>query len=251
MTETKATIVQSYWSQVHRVLAELEEQQVVAAAGLVADALRHGGIVHVFGAGHSALLAQEVFYRAGGLVAVRPVLDHRIQFEDGVIESTEFEREPRAAEELARDADFQTGDAGIVISNSGKNVLPVQMAVEMRTAGMKVIALTNLTQSRAERSIHPSGRRLFEFADAVLDNHCPVGDAAVTLAGTNNSMGAVTSIAGAALLHAVFLQAATQLVAEGKPPAIFQSVNVGDGSLERLRSLMQPYEKRIRYYQRR
>lgn len=245
------TVVRSYWSRVRDILAELEEEQVMTAADLVARALRQGGIVHIFGAGHSALLAQEVFYRAGGLVAVRPILDRRIQFEDGAIESTEFERKPGAAEELAAAAGFRNVDVGIVISNSGRNVLPVQMAVEMRSAGMKVIALTNLAQSRAGKSLHASGKRLFELADAVLDNHCPPGDAAVTLQGTENSMGAVSTIAGAALLHAVFLQTAAQLVKEGKPPEIFKSANVGEGSLETLRQLVAPYEERIEYYKRR
>jgi uncharacterized phosphosugar-binding protein len=236
---------------VRDALAELDEQQVIRAAEFVADALRHEGIVHIFGAGHSALLAQEVFFRAGGLVAVRPILDRRIQFADGAIESTEFERQPGAAEELAVAAGFRPVDVGIVISNSGRNVLPVQMALEMRSAGMKVIALTNLAQSEAGKSLHRSGKRLFECADAVLDNHCPTGDAAFSIRGTKHSMGPVSTIAGAALLHAVFLEAATQLAAEGKPPAIFQSANVGDGSLERLRLLVAPYEGRIEYYRQR
>lgn len=251
LVEKHVTVIQSYWNRVQDVLSELDEQQVVHAAELVVETLRQQRIVHIFGAGHSALLAQEVFYRAGGLVAVRPILDRRIQFEDGAIESTEFERKPGAAEDLAARAHFQRGDVGIVISNSGRNVLPVQMAIEMRAAGMKVIALTNLVQSKAGGSLHPSGKRLFECADAVLDNHCPAGDAAVAIAGTINSMGPVSTIAGAALLHAVFLQATTQLVEEGNVPAIFQSANVGDGSLERLRRLVAPYEDRIEYYKRR
>lgn len=244
----EATATQSYWQQVRRVLAELEEQQVNAAADLVVNALRGGGIVHVFGGGHSALLAQEVFFRAGGLVAIRPILDRRIQFEEGAVESTEFERRIGAAEDLAKAAGFKAGDVGIVISNSGRNVLPVQMAIEMRLAGMRVIALTNLAQSMTGKSHHGSGKRLFECCDAVLDNHCPPGDAAVPLLGTNNAMGAVSTIAGAALLHAVMLEAATRLVEQGKPPAVFQSANIGDGSLERLRRLMEPYRDRIQYY---
>ena len=242
------TAIQGYWNRVRDVLAELEEQQAVRAAELVADTLSRDGIVHIFGAGHSALLAQEVFFRAGGLVAVRPILDRRIQFADGAIESTTFERQPGAAEELAGAAGFRSGDLGIVISNSGRNVLPVEMALRMRLAGMKVVALTNVAQSTATKSLHPSGKRLFECADAVLDNHCPTGDAAFAIRGTKHFMGPVSTIAGAALLHAVFLEAATQLVAGGKPPAIFQSANVGDGSLERLRLLVAPYEDRIEYY---
>ncbi len=220
----------------------------MAAAMLVGDALRSGGIVHAFGGGHSALLAQEVFFRAGGLVAIRPILNCRIQFENGALQSTEFERTPGAAEDLAESAKFKAGDVGIVISNSGRNILPVQMAIEMHAAGMRVVGLTNVAQSMGGKSLHPSGKRLLDCCDAVLDNHCPPGDAAVSLPGTANSMGAISTIAGAALLHAVMLQAASRLVEEGKPPAIFQSANVGDGSLQRLRMLMEPYKDRIQYY---
>src|SRR5262249_1729987 len=105
----ETTPTRTYWQQIRRVLGELEEQQVKAAADLVANALYGGGIVHVFGGGHSALLAQEVFFRAGGLVAIRPVLDRRIQFEDGALESTEFERTIGAAEDLAKDAGLKAG----------------------------------------------------------------------------------------------------------------------------------------------
>jgi uncharacterized phosphosugar-binding protein len=237
-----------YLNSVHATLEKLELQQVLSAAELVADALQAGRLIHVFGGGHSALLAQEVFYRAGGLVAVRPMLDRRLQFEDGILQSTEFERMPGAALELAVAAEFRSGDVGIVASNSGRNVLPVEMACHMRAAGMKVIALTNLRQSREGKSLHPSGKRLFECADAVLDNHCPIGDAAVTISGIAAAMGPVSTIAGAALLHAVFIQAAAQLVGRGTVPAVFQSANVGDGSLDEVRSLIAPFQDRIKYY---
>ena len=237
-----------YFNSVRGVLAELEIPQVISAAEIVAAALKSGGLVHVFGAGHSALLAQEVFYRAGGLVAIRPILDRRLQFEDGVLQSTEFERTPGAAQELATSAEFRAGDAGIVASNSGRNILPVEMANQMHSGGLKVIALTNLGQSRAGKSLHPSGKRLFECADAVLDNHCPSGDAAIEIVGISGAMGPISTIAGAALLHAVFIQAAANLVREGSPPEVFKSANTGQGSLDQLRSLIAPYRDRIPYY---
>ncbi|MGH9617108.1 MAG: sugar isomerase domain-containing protein, partial [Acidobacteriaceae bacterium] len=166
---------EQYLQAVRSVLGELELQQVLSAAALVAASLRSGGLIQMFGSGHSLLLAVEVFFRAGGLVAVNPILDRRLQFEGGVIESTEFERTSGAARELARAAGFRAGDVGIVASNSGRNVLPVEIAFQMRAAGMKAIALTNLKQSNAGKSLHVSGKRLFEVVDAVLDNHCPVG----------------------------------------------------------------------------
>lgn len=229
-------------------LEELEIPQILSAAALVANSLRSGGLIHMFGAGHSLLLAIEVFFRAGGLVAVNPILDRRLQFDGGVIESTEFERTFGSAREIARDAGFRGGDVGVVASNSGRNVLPIEIAFQMLSAGMKVIALTNLTQSKGGKSFHASGKMLYEVADAVLDNHCPVGDAAVQIPGISTRMGSVSTIAGSALLHAVFIEAAAQLAGEGNAPDVFQSVNVGAGTLDDLRALVARYGGRIKFY---
>lgn len=237
-----------YLHSVREVLGELEPRQIDRAAALVSSSLGTGGLVHMFGTGHSLLLAVEVFFRAGGLVAVSPILDERLHFENGVVESTEFERTYSAAEELVRGAMFRAGDTGMVISNSGRNVLPIEIALRMRAAGMKVIALTNLNQSKPGTSLHSSGKLLFEVADAVLDNHCPVGDAAVAVPGISERMGPISTIAGSVLLHSVFIEAAAQLAGENQAPSVFRSVNVGNGSLDALRGLIAPYRDRIRFY---
>jgi uncharacterized phosphosugar-binding protein len=237
-----------YCETVRGVLSRLELQQIDAAADLLAAALGRGGIIHIFGSGHSSLLAQEMFYRAGGLVAVNPILDSRLGFERGAIESSEFERSGDSVADLAASAGFRVGDVGIVVSNSGRNALPVEMAERMRAAGLKVIALTNLAQSSAATSRHSSGKRLFELADVILDNHCPVGDAAVKVPGIIRPMGPVSTIAGATLLHSVFLQAAELMAAQGKSAPVFPSANLGSGSLQVLRGLVKPFEGRIRWY---
>ncbi len=240
--------VSAYLATLHVTLKRIRREEIATVGALWAEALERGGIIHAFGTGHSGLLAQEVFYRAGGLVAVNPILDPRLGFERGAIESTTFERSITAAEELARQANFQRGDAGCVISNSGRNALPVEMALRMRHAGMKVVALTNLEQSRAAASRHPSGLRLFEVADAVLDNCCPVGDAAIRVPGIEAPMGPLSTIVGAALLHASFIDAAHRLAERKKPPAVFVSANVNQGEIQNLERLLAPYRERIRFY---
>ncbi len=168
----------SYLASARHVLEEISLEQIREAAELLAAALRSKGIIHVFGSGHSSMLAQEVFFRAGGLVPVSPILNARLGFACGVLESTEFERRVESADLLMRNVSFLSEDVGIVISNSGRNTLPIEIALRMKSAGMKVIALTNLQQSRQAKSRHASGKRLFEVADALLDNRCPPGDAA-------------------------------------------------------------------------
>jgi uncharacterized phosphosugar-binding protein len=237
-----------YLDAARHVAGELDLRQIEEAAQLVATALKDGGIIHAFGCGHSALLAQEIFFRAGGLVAVNPVLGVQLGFERGALESTELERRAESADLLLRGRDFRGTDVGFVISNSGRNALPVEVALRMKSAGMKVIALTNLAQSQQAKSHHPSGKRLFEIADAILDNHCPQGDAAVVIEGIPAAVGPLSTIAGAALLHATLLRAAEALAGEGNPPDTFVSVNVGSGSVDDLKKLFARYRDRIGYY---
>jgi len=240
--------VRAYLATLQVTLGEVRLEEISKAGTILAEALARGGIIHTFGTGHSGLLAQEVFYRAGGLVAVNPILDPRLGFERGALESTAFERSAEAADELARQSNFAPGDAGYVISNSGRNALPVEIAFRMKRAGMKVIALTNFEQSRAAVSRHPSGLRLFEVADVVLDNRCPIGDAAVRVPGIESPMGPLSTIVGATLLHASFIDAARRLTEVGKPPAVFRSANVEHSEIEDLERLLAPYRDRIRFY---
>lgn len=237
-----------FLNAVRAALDRIELPPVRAAAEIIAAALEVGGVIHVFGTGHSSLLAQELFYRAGGLVAINPILDPRLGFECGAFESTAFERTAEGAAELSAKAGFRPDDAGIVISNSGANPLPVEMSIRMKTAGLKVIALTNVAQSRATTSHHTSGKRLFELADVVLHNHVPEGDAAVEIDGMPVRLGPLSTIVGASILHAVIVEAAEMLAAKGRPPAAFTSANTGDVTTDELRRRAEAYQDRIRYY---
>lgn len=237
-----------FLNAVRTALYRIELPPVRAAAQIVSAALEAGGVVHTFGTGHSSLLAQELFYRAGGLVAINPILDPRLGFECGAFESTAFERTTEGADELSEKAGFRAGDAGVIISNSGANALPVEMAIRMKAAGLKVIVLTNVAQSRATTSRHGSGKRLFELADVVLDNHAPVGDAAVDVEGLQVRLGPLSTIVGASILHAVIVEAAEMLAAKGKPPAAFASANAGEVTTDALRRRAEAYQERIRYF---
>ena len=132
-----------------------EQRQNIKLAGvIVADALSTDGIIHTFGTGHSHLIADEAFFRAGGLAAVNPILDERLMFLKGALASTVAEREMGLALNLIERERIEAVDAVIIISNSGRNPAPVEMAIEMRSRGIKVIAITNLEQSCASTPRH-------------------------------------------------------------------------------------------------
>ena len=222
------------------LIHDRERGNIDKAAAVLARAIEEGGLVHCFGPGHSAMIAKEITTRAGGLVPVNQILD----FGGGI-----SERLPGYAETLLTPYDAQyelrRGEALIVISNSGINALPVEMAVLARDRGLGTIALTNVEQSRAAASRHPSGKRLFEVSDVVLDTHAVPGDAAVELPGTAQRTGATSTIAGAFLVNLLMLRTLEVLQDHDYEPPILVSQNL-PGADARNESLFRKYRSRIR-----
>ncbi len=240
-----------YLEQLQRILERIKTEQrgpILEAARIVAQAIRGGGIVHAFGSGHSHMLAEEVFYRAGGLAPVNPILDAPLVFFEGALASTEVERRLGYAARILAREDIRAGDAAIVVSNSGRNAVPVEMAEEFRSRQVPVIAITNLAQSRATPSRHPSGKRLFELAGVVLDNCIPDGDATTRLPGLDYAMGPASTVAGAALMHSVMIEAALDLIATGTPVPVLASSNVAGPPPQDIAEILKPLSNRIRYY---
>lgn len=240
-----------YLAELQSILERLRREQAepIRAAGLlIADTLVAGGILHVFGSGHSHLIAEEAFFRAGGLAPVNPILDRRLLFLDGALASTYAERQSGYAANILQREDVRPGDAAILISNSGRNAVPVEMALLLRERGVRLVAITNLAQSRLATSRHPSGKRLFELCEILLDNCSPDGDAAVELAGTPLRMGPASTVAGAALINSALISAAEEMLGRGVSPAIFSSANVSTADDDSLEVLLSRFADRIRYF---
>lgn len=240
-----------YFDLVVDLLLSLRESQrsaIAAAADAIAAALQADGVVHLFGTGHSHMLAEEVFHRAGGLIPVEAMLDSRIVLSGGVRRSTATERTPGAAADIASRYDLRAGDVGIVISNSGRNPAPVEMAQLMKARGIRVVALTSITHSSALPPLPAHAQRLFEIADIVLDNGGPYGDASIRLDWVPNPVGPTSTIAGAALLHAVFIGAMERLVAAGRSVVNFPSGNLQGADLTAVAAELERYRDRIRHW---
>lgn len=228
-------------------IASGQGEPIAAAGRLVANAIAAGGVLHVFGCGHSHLIAAEAFYRAGGLAAVNPVIDPRLAFMYGALESTRAERRPGYAREILARERVEPRDVAAVVSNSGRNVVPVEMALELRGCGVPVVAITSIEHSRSAAPAHASGRRLFEVADVTIDTCVPAGDAGIRVPGVPVPMGPLSTIAGAAIIHAVAIAAAAELGARGVPVPVLPSANVPGTTEDSLRSLLSPYGGRVRY----
>ena len=240
---------QEYLLHVRNLLsqaAETQLEQVNALARRMADTIGAGKTVFLLGTGHSCLLAQELFYRAGGLVRIQPMLEGPLMLHESASQSTLVEREPAHAGKLMEKYGVGAGDLLLIISNSGRNPLCVEMALQAKNVGCFVAALTSLKHSGAGASRHGSGLRLFEAADLVLDNLGELGDACVSYEGFPGKAAPTSTVIGAALLQAAAAQTVEYMLENGASPEVFASSNI-DGGDEINEAFLEKYRGRIRF----
>ena len=231
-------------------LANEQQEPIAAAAQIVAETLVHDGLVHVFGSGHSHMLALEGFYRAGGLAAVDPLLVPSLMLHSNAVLSTALERTEGIGASLF--ADLQPGphDSFILVSNSGGNRVAIELARSARQAGLAVIAIVSAAHARSALALgaqpgHAQAANLIDLADVVIDNLGAVGDAATTVAGVAATMGPTSTVTGAAIIHAIAIEAAALAAAAGVTPAVFSSSNVAGGDARNAEAIAR-YRGRVR-----
>jgi uncharacterized phosphosugar-binding protein len=206
----------------------------------IAKSIAADGVLHTFGSGHSQILAAEIERRAGGLVPVSSINDPA----DGWPEQIAGYG-ARLFQRYAYQYAVQAGDVVLVISNSGRNASPIEVAIEARAAGLKVIAMTSLAMSQATTSRHPTGKKLYELADLVLDNGGVPGDAAIEAPGFAHKVGPTSTMSGALLLNLLSMEIIEHLIALGETPPTYVSQNA-DGGAKHNEALAQKYKHRIR-----
>lgn len=236
-----------YTAAVLKVLDRIEETQGEAleqAAKTIFHSLKRDGILHVFGSGHSNAVAQEAFHRAGGLVPVNLIQDAVLSPLTPPAVSGRMERLPGVASILLDRHDLRPEEVLIVISNSGINAVPVEMALEAKKRGLFVVALTSVAHSSAVPSRHSSGKRLLEVADLCLDNCGEEGDAAVAYPGWGSKVGPTSMVAGTFLVNRLICSVVKRYLAEGLTPPVYMSANLPGGD-EHNRRLEEQYRGRI------
>ena len=226
-------------------IARSQAQSLERAAQAVFASLRAGGVFHVFGSGHSHALAVEAYHRAGGLVPVNAIQEAFLTPLMSPRTSGQLERIPGLAKIILDGHDLRPGEVLMVISNSGINAVPVEVALEGKSRGLAVIALTSLRHSQGVPSRHASGKRLFEIADIVLDNCGEPGDAAVRFDGFRGTAGPTSLLAGAYLINSLACRVVELFLAQGLTPPVYLSANVPGGD-EHNRELEAKYRGRIR-----
>lgn len=236
----------SYLSRIHSLLddvADANRDALPVAADRIATSIASGGILHAFGSGHSALLAQEIFHRAGGLAPVNAMLDANLTI-FGTSRPTWLERTEGYAASLFVNHETREGEVILVISNSGINAVPIEVAQEAKERGLFTIAVGSAAEYASAESRHSSGQKLFDIADLVLDTRVPTGDALHEISDTGITIGAASTILGSALLNELVIATAEALAAQGANIPVFTSQNVPGGD-EANRDLIERYRPRI------
>jgi uncharacterized phosphosugar-binding protein len=241
-------IIDRYFAESDRQLRavyETQRKQLDTAARWLGEALAADHWLYAFGTGHSHMLAEEIFYRAGNLGRANPILDDRLMLHKDAIDATYLEREQGLAAKILADYPVEAGDVLIVASNSGRNAVPIELALLGRERRMKVIAITNLAQSLAWPSRHPGGKRLCDAAQLTIDNCGVNGDAAVELPGLPGKVGPTSTITGAFIVNAIITGGLEHALKLGHTPEVFVSSNTnGDDHNDRI---LQKYKGRVRH----
>ena len=218
---------------------------IETAARAVADTLENGGRIHTFGTGHSHMLAEEIFYRAGGLVNVNPILETGLMLHESASKSTALERLEGYGEILMDDHDVKKGDLLFLFSNSGRNGVAIDLALIAKERGITTVVITNMEHTMQGKSRHSSGKKLYELGTIVIDNCGCIGDASMHIPEIGRNVAPTSTSAGAAILNAIEARAVEMMFADGYTPEVFSSSNV-DGGDEINNAFVAKYKKEIR-----
>ncbi len=234
-----AKTIEDAWETQKEVLDAVEDR--------IVDTIAKKSNVYLFGCSHAGILAEEMFYRTGGLAVLNPIMFSGFMLNTRPITMTsKLERLPGLAKIILEENHLKSGDTLIIHSVSGRNTVSVEMAQEARKMGVFVIGITNLAYSTAVTSRAPDGKHLYEVCDAVIDNKGVKGDAAVHVDGFSEAIGPTSTAVGTAILNAIVVDVIEKLVGNNILPPVFMSANI-DGGDEHNRRLFDEYGDNIFY----
>ena len=212
-----------YLSKIVEILERIEteeEKTLAAASRMVADVIKNGGLIFTFGCGHSHLPGLDAFYRAGGLANVSPMLDTDLMLHNGAAKSSRMEKMSGIAPEVFRRYTPTEKDMIFVLSASGKNQVPVEMADAAKAAGVLSVGISS-------SSYFEKGGRLHEHVDIAIDCKVPYGDACIKVG--DATMGGLSTAAACFILNTCLIEGAKLALAEGVTPPVYLSGNVEGG----------------------
>lgn len=221
-----------------------QEEKLEDLAQKISESVKKGGIIHILGTGHSHMIAEEIFYRAGGVLFVNPILESNLMLHEDPVKSTHLERLSGYAEAILEDEEIQEKDTFIIISNSGRNPVPIEAALYAKEQGASTVSITSLDHSKTVDSRHESGKNLYEVTDFILDNYGESGDAVLELEDYDARYGPTSSVIGIVLVQTLISMIIESLAEEGIEAPLMTSANLDSGD-QKNAELIKEYKDRI------
>ncbi|MDG2381772.1 MAG: SIS domain-containing protein [Pirellulaceae bacterium] len=209
-----------------------QQAEIEQAADWFADSILADRMVHLFGAGHSRIMVEEMWPRYGSFAGFNPIVELSLTFHNqvgganGQRQAMFLENRAGLAERILRNFDLSDQDSALVVSSSGCNIVPIEMAQLFQQAGIKVVAITSRQHSEASHSKHPDGVKLTDCADLVLDTGAPAGDAMVSIDSLPAPVSPGSTIGGCLLVNSIKAEVAGRLTQAGNPPTVLSAACV-------------------------
>ena len=236
-----------YLRNIRTLLEKLEntqEQVIEQVAEVCADCIYNGGLLYFFGTGHSHMICEEPFYRAGGLASIYPILETDLMLHEGASKSSSYERLEGLGNVVVSHTPLGKGDVLFLISNSGRNCAIIDAALEAKKRGAVTVAITSMNHTTNVASRHSSSLNLYQVCDFVLDNGGIVGDASVSLDGLPQKIAPTSSVIDITLVNLVLVNTVELLLQKGMTPPVFTSANTDQGDSAN-KNILETYKSRI------
>ncbi|WP_208985099.1 SIS domain-containing protein [Maledivibacter halophilus] len=225
-------------------IKETQKSNIKEASNLMAKAVKDNNMLHFFGCGHSLMLCEEVFYRAGGLACVNPIFDTALMVQHGAIKSSMVEKQEGYVKWVLDRYELKKREVITIFSTSGRNPVPIDAALSCKEKGLKVIGVTSVEYSEKSKSRHSSGKHLCDVCDVVIDNCIGYGDALLDYGNFEAVPG--STIAGSFIINSVIADVIEKVKKSGMIPPILISGNV-DGGSEHNRNILEKYMGKVKH----
>jgi len=230
-----------------KTIKKTETSNLKLASDMLFKAIQSGHNIFAFGAAHAGMVAQELFYRAGGLAVINPVVAPELELTNRpVITTSKMERLEGYGNIIASKLPINPNDVVIIHSVSGRNPAIIDFALSVKQAGAQIMAITNVKYSQSTTSRHSSKKRLFEIADLVIDNHGDIGDAAMGYSNFNQKVGATSTVSMSAIVNSIVVETVQLCLENNVDPPVFYSANL-DGGDEKNAHTFETYKSQIFY----
>jgi uncharacterized phosphosugar-binding protein len=224
----KRSVVDEYLKKCDAIIETIESQkkEIEQAAGLFASSILAGRVVHVFGSGHSRIMVEEMWPRYGSFPGFNPIVELSLTYHNNVIgangqrQAMYLENVPGFAERILRNFSLSEKDTAFIISSSGCNIVPIEMAELFKQKGIKVVALITKQHSDKSASRRTDGKKLSDFADIVLDTGAPLGDSMIYVDGLDTPVSPGSSVGGVIMVNSIKAEVARLLTEAGQPPRV-------------------------------